>query len=178
MTEVFAWPPLLVQRLLALLLVCFVPLFASTSHALSATLPAASDLRAASDQAAQSGAPLVLMFSRKDCKYCETVRRQYLIPLAEKSSWRTRVVVRQIDQDSEAPLIDFDGKLTTHASFAKSEKIRLVPVVAFYGPDGKRLADAIVGALLPDFYPSYLADALEKSSINLRLQKPTSGVTR
>jgi thioredoxin-related protein len=169
---------LFVQRLLALLLVGFLPLFASASHALSSTLPAATDLRAASDQAAQSGAPLVLMFSRKDCKYCETVRRQYLIPLAEKSSWRTRVVVRQIDQDSDAPLIDFDGALTTHASFAKKEKIRLVPVVAFYGPEGKPLAGAIVGALLPDFYPSYLEAALEKSSSNLRLNKAAPGLSR
>ena len=47
---------------------------------------------------------------------------------------------------------------------AAREKIRLVPVVAFYGPDGRQLAAPIVGALLADFYPTYLERALDQAS--------------
>jgi uncharacterized SAM-dependent methyltransferase len=51
---------------------------------------------------------------------------------------------------------------------ARAEKIKLVPVVAFYGPQGKRLAEPIIGTRLPDFYPSYLEESIEKSSLALK----------
>lgn len=131
-------------------------------------LPAAQDLRTDADRAARAGAPLIVIYSRKDCKYCETVKRDYLKPLAANPRYRDKVVIRQINQDSDAQLIDFRGETTTHARFAASEKIKLVPVVAFYGPQGTRLTDSIVGARLPDFYPGYLEDAIEKSSLALK----------
>ena len=128
-------------------------------------LPAAQDLRADANKAARAGGPLIVVYSRKDCKYCETVKRDYLKPLTANPRYRDKVVIRQINQDSDAPLIDFRGDATTHARFASSEKIKLVPVVAFYGPQGKHLAEPIVGARLPDFYPSYLEESVEKSSL-------------
>lgn len=141
----------------------------TTAGAIAATdLPAAQDLRAEAEKAAQAGAPLIVIYSRKDCKYCETVKRDYLKPLSANPRYRDRVIIRQVNQDSEAPLVDFRGEATTHARFTASEKVKLVPVVAFYGPQGKRLADPIVGARLPDFYPSYLEDAIEKSSLALK----------
>ena len=79
-----------------------------------------------------------------------------------------RPVIREIRQDSEQALIAFGGEKTTHARFAGDEKIRLVPVVAFYGPDGRQLADPIVGARLPDFYQSYLDDGIDNASKKLR----------
>lgn len=138
------------------------------SLAAGTDLPVAVDLRTDADRAARAGAPLVVVFSRHDCKYCETVKRDYLKPLATDRRFRDRVVIRQINQDSDAPLVDFRGEATTHARFAASEKIRLVPVVAFYGPQGRRLAEPIVGARLPDFYPSYLEEAVEKSALALK----------
>ena len=141
----------------------------SAVAAVAATdLPAAQDLRADAEKAAQAGSPLIVVFSRKDCKYCETVKRDYLKPLAASPRYRDKVVIRQINQDSDAALVDFRGETTTHARFAASEKIKLVPVVAFYGPQGTRLTDSIVGARLPDFYPGYLEDAIEKSSLALK----------
>jgi thioredoxin-related protein len=131
-------------------------------------LPAARDLREEAARAAATGAPLVLMFSRKDCKYCIAVRRDYLKPLAADARWRDRAVLRQINQDSEAPLVDFRGQPTTHARFAAAEKVRLVPVVAFYGPAGQTLAAPIVGARLPDFYQSYLEEAIDAAATRLR----------
>ncbi|HXE37719.1 MAG TPA: thioredoxin family protein [Azonexus sp.] len=135
---------------------------------LGAELPPAADLRSEAEQAFRKGGPLIILFSRDDCKYCATIKRDYLKPLASHPRHRDRVVVRQINQDSSAALIDFRGEATTHARFADGEKIRLFPVVAFYGPNGKRLAAPIVGARLPDFYQSYLDDAIEQSVAALR----------
>lgn len=135
-------------------------------------LPPAADLRAEATQGAQLGGPLVVLYSRRDCKYCETVKRDYLKPLATNPRYRDRVLVRQINQDSDQALVDFRGEKTTHASFATGEKIKLVPVVAFYGPNGRRLADPIVGARLPDFYQSYLETAIEQSTAALKAKPP------
>jgi thioredoxin-related protein len=152
------------MRLAALL---FAALLAAPAGAVD-DLPAAHDLRDETARAAATGAPLVLMFSRKDCKYCIAVRRDYLKPLAASAQWRDRVVIRQINQDSDAPLVDFRGQPTTHARFSAAQKVKLVPVVAFYGPGGQTLADPIVGARLPDFYQSYLEEAIEASATRLR----------
>lgn len=123
----------------------------------------ASDLRSEVGLASKQGGPLVIIYSRRDCKYCETVKRDYLKPLANNPRYRDRVVIRQINQDSDAILIDFQGNPTTHARFTASEKIKLVPVVAFYGPNGLTWAEPIVGARLPDFYQSYLEDSLDRA---------------
>ena len=155
------------QGLQRSILVLLLTLFA-VGGALATDLPAAQNLRTDAEKAAQAGGPLIVVYSRKDCKYCETVKRDYLKPLAANPRYRDKVVVRQINQDSDAQLVDFRGEATTHARFAGSEKIKLVPVVAFYGPQGKQLAEPIVGARLPDFYPGYLEDAVEKSSLAIK----------
>ena len=131
-------------------------------------LQTATDLRAEVALASRSGGPLILLFSRQDCPYCQTIKRDYLQPLASNLRYRDKVVVRQINQDSDAPITDFRGERSTHARFAAAERIKLVPVVAFYGPDGKRLTDPIIGTRLPDFYQSYLEQAIEKSVLALK----------
>ncbi len=131
-------------------------------------LTAARDLRADAALAARRGEPLVVMYSRADCRYCIAVRRDYLLPLAAEARHKEGLLVRQVDQDSDAPLIGFHGESTTHARLAASEKIKLVPVVAFYGPNGRRLAEPIVGSRLPDFYQGYLNAAIESARQALR----------
>ena len=132
-------------------------------------LPVAVDLQHEAAQAARSGKPLIVIYSRKDCKYCETVKRDYLKPLAADPKYHNKVVIRQINQDGdEQALTDFRGNASTHARVALAEKVKLVPVVAFYGTDGRQLAAPIVGARLPDFYQSYLEDAVEQSARALK----------
>lgn len=131
-------------------------------------LLAAADLRAEAEQAARSGGPLIVIYSRADCKFCKTVKRDYLEPLAADAKRSRQLVIREISQDRDSALVDFRGQATTHAGFASSQKIKLVPVVAFYGPNGRQLAAPIVGARLPDFYQSYLDDAIEQSARDLK----------
>lgn len=145
------------------LLLC--ALFAGAAPA--AELPAATDLRAEAAAAARSGQPLVILYSRSDCHFCERIRQDYLQALPDSPGHRG-IVVRQINQDSTRPLRDFGGQAATHAGIAANERIKLVPVVAFYGPDGRRLAPPIIGARLADFYQSYLDAALHQSTQALR----------
>lgn len=129
----------------------------------------ASNLQAEAARAAKAGGPLIVIYSREDCHFCKAVKRDYLKPLAANPRYRDRIIIRQVNQDGEAqPLIDFKGKVSTHALVAATQKVKLVPVVAFYGPDGQQLAEPIVGARLPDFYQSYLENAVEQSANALK----------
>lgn len=135
-----------------------------------ATLQTATDLKADALAAGSRGEPVIVLYSRADCHYCEEVRRDHLAPLAAASTARG-LRVRQVNQDSDATLSDFKGATTRHDHFAAAEKIRLVPVVAFYGPGGASLSPPIVGARLPDFYGSYLERALEEARQKLKARK-------
>jgi thioredoxin-related protein len=139
---------------------------AGTAAEAANDLPAARDLRVEAERSTQAGHPLVIIFSRADCRYCETVKRDYLKPLAADPRY-AKLVIRQVNQDSDAPLSDFRGEKTSHARFASAQKVKLVPVVAFYDAQGRQLAEPIVGARLPDFYQSYLETALAKAGAAL-----------
>ena len=128
----------------------------------------ARDLRAEAAAAARAGAPLLVIFSRDDCKFCKVIKRDYLEPMSRQPRHRDRLVIREVRQDSDQALAGFAGEATTHARFARSEKVKLVPVVAFYGPDGKQLTDPIVGVRLPDFYQSYLDEGVDTASRKLQ----------
>lgn len=130
-------------------------------------LQPAGDLAAEARQSASRGHALVVLYSRPDCKFCEVVRNNYLRHLPNDPA-RPGIVVRQIDQDGTLGLRDFKGRQRTHAEMAAEEKIRLVPVVAFYGPKGEALAPPIVGARIADYYQSYLDEALDKSARQLK----------
>ena len=158
------------RRFLAVL--CGVAILACAPATTLAAPPLAeaADLRAEAARAARAGGPLIVIYSRADCKYCQTVKRDYLQPLAADPQRGKRVVIREIRQDAALPLRDFAGRPTDHASFTGARGIRLVPVVAFYGPDGRELAEPLVGAGLPDFYQSYLDDAIAAAA--RRLARP------
>ena len=151
-------------------LICLLLLGSGLAQAKGNDLPLAVDLRNEVESARKQGGPLVIIYSRRDCKYCETVKRDYLKPLANHPRYRERVLIRQVNQDSDGSLIDFQGNPTTHARFTTAEKVKLVPVVAFYGPNGRQLADPIVGARLPDFYQGYLEEALDRSISELKMR--------
>ncbi|MCK6390441.1 MAG: hypothetical protein L6Q40_05370 [Azonexus sp.] len=132
-------------------------------------VPAAVDLRAEATAAARAGGPLIVIYSREDCKFCKLIKRHHLVPLASDPRYGPRVVIREIGQDKDnAALRDFNGQPTTHADFAARQGIKLVPVVAFYGPGGRALMDPIVGTRLPDFYQSYLEEGIEQSARKLK----------
>lgn len=149
------------MRRLWLVLLCI----AAPALAGPKTLPTATDLRSEAARAAAQGQPLLILYSRQDCRYCATVRRDYLIPLQAGGKGP---LIRQIDQDSDAPLLDFAGERSSHSAFAAARKVRTVPMVAFYGPRGEPLAEPIVGLRLADFYSAYLDDALAEARTRLR----------
>ncbi len=133
-----------------------------TLAAAATSLPPASDLDADVRSAGQQGIPVLILYSLPGCPYCEAIRRSYLLPMLAEAP--PRALVRQVDIDSSRTLQDFQGKPISHQDFAKREGITLTPVVAFHGPGGAPVAERLIGAMLPDFYGSYLDDSLVKAA--------------
>lgn len=163
--------------LMALILACLPawPLAAAAAEAhgprASATLPAPRDLA----REARNGGnplPLLILFSRSDCPWCDQARRGWLLPMHTEAEWRARVVVRELDLDSDASVTDFSGQATTQRTFARAQGVRVTPTVMVFGADGQRLAEPIVGLRIADFYGAYLERAVEEAAIKLGRRAP------
>jgi len=155
-------PLTLLRATLAALLLATGPAAAAPAGELAEAGDLAADLRLA----ASRGVPLVVLYSRDDCSWCARVRREYLGPMARDPA--TPAVIRELHMDRATPLIDFAGRRTTSADFSASVKARFAPTVMFHGPDGRPLAEAIVGFRLADFYGAYLEQAIDESRERLR----------
>lgn len=134
-------------------------------------LPPARDLARDGQELRAGRLPLLVLYSQRDCKWCDKARRDYLLPIHKDPAYRSRVLLRQIDLDSDAPLVDFAGRRTTHSEYAKTERTRVTPTVAIYGPDGERLSEAIVGLRIADFYGAYLERAIDEGLAKLKSGK-------
>ena len=127
----------------------------------SSRLELARDLRAEASAAHANGQALLVLFSVADCPWCARLRRDYLFPMQKNPDDRRRVVMREIGIDSSEALVDFNGRTTTHAAFARSIGARFSPTVAFFAADGTEAAERLIGYNNPDFYGAYLERRIE-----------------
>lgn len=135
--------------------------------------------------AARDGTVIVALFSLPGCSYCAAIRRDQLRHLArEQSAQRVRVV--EYDLSDRTAFADRRGRARgadraargapdaaaataarTPAALAASLDIRVAPTVAFLGPDGKEIAERLVGYSSPDFYGAYLEQRIAQSRARL-----------
>lgn len=132
----------------------------ATPSALVLELPTPTSLRGAAQAAAARREPLVVMTTLTGCPYCAIVRNHYLLPMRREG----RIHAVQLDvMDRTGNLQGFDGQLTTPADQARQWKARFTPTVLFFGPDGRELAERLVGIAVPDFYGEYLEARLAEA---------------
>jgi thioredoxin-related protein len=134
-------------------------------------IPLATDLAADGRLSRERKAPLVVLFSLPGCPYCEIVRRSHLAPMLRDPSQSGRVIIRQVDIDSDRAVTGFSGEPTTHAAIARAQGVRAAPVVAFWDGEGKPVADPLTGMLLPDFYSAYLDSAIDTARSRLAARR-------
>lgn len=122
--------------------------------------------------AASGRVPLVIFFSQPGCDYCERARRDYLEPMVARPGADAQLRLVEVDITSKAPLIGFDGRKLTQATFARGQNVRIVPTLAFLGAKGEPLAEPLVGLTLPDFYQSYIDRRVEQARARLAPRPP------
>lgn len=143
----------LARAALTLQLACLATMASATE------LPLARDMTAEARQAALDEKVYVVLFGTRDCPWCSKVRRNHLAPLNRPDA-DLKVLVREIDIESNERLRDFTGSATTHRGFAQAHRIRFVPVVAFFDERGNPIAEPIVGLSSEDFYGAYLLERI------------------
>jgi thioredoxin-related protein len=132
-------------------------------------LDSADDLAATGRLARERGLPIMLVFTRPDCPYCARAKRDYLEPLHAGQTQQPTVLLREIDvTNTRTALRGFSGEAVIPRELARKYDVRFVPTVLVVDPDGKKLADPIVGIGSADFYGYYLEQALEKARAALK----------
>jgi hypothetical protein len=150
------------NALLAAILACGLPCAGAADAAF--TVLAARDLAVDGARRQDRAEPVVVLFTRGGCAWCERLKQQHLRHLP------ATIPLREVRFDSDAPLTDFAGRATTHRRFAAAQQFRLAPTLAFYGPDGRQLAEPIVGVRGPDYMDYFIDAALAESRQRLAKQ--------
>ncbi|CAA9394782.1 MAG: hypothetical protein AVDCRST_MAG51-667 [uncultured Ramlibacter sp.] len=127
--------------------------------AAESTLPAPADLRRELAQARSKGRALVVMVSLHGCPYCKVVRESHLLALRAEGQ-----PVVQVELGGAQPVLDFEGRSTSHRRLIASWGIDVAPTVLFFGPGGREVADRLVGAGIPDFYGAYLEERVQRAN--------------
>ncbi|GAB1382112.1 hypothetical protein MASR1M50_04310 [Burkholderiales bacterium] len=121
------------------------------ARAAGKTLPLSASLPDELARALKARQPLVVMVSLHRCPWCEEVRNNYLAPMRAQE----RLPVVQVDMLSPRQTRDLQGAPTTHEALVRAWDVKVAPTVLFLGPQGKEVADRLVGGS-PDFYSAYL----------------------
>jgi thioredoxin-related protein len=145
----------------------------AASGAAGGHLAPARDLAADGRAMRPRGAVMLVLFSQDGCRWCERARREVLLPLQNDPASARHLLLREIALDSDAPMTDFAGRQTTQRRFAADAGARVTPTLMVYGPDGRRLAEPLVGFLTADFNAEYVDRAVAEGRRKLRA--PSSG---
>ncbi len=140
---------------------------AGTAHAADKLIHA-SNFKTDARVAAQRQVPILVLFSSPGCHYCQTVKRDYLIPMHKDPAYRKRVIIREVTVGSISPLTEFDGTITTEGAFAATNKVHVVPTIKVFDTQGNEASEAIVGLLIPDFFFGYLESAIDEGQRKVR----------
>jgi thioredoxin-related protein len=148
----------LALRALALFLI-------STALAANAPVqvPLGQDLRADGRSAQLSGRAIVLVFSARDCSYCELLEANILRPNLISGHYDDQIILRKLLLDSHLPIQDFDGQRRAPAALSRRYRVHVTPTVLFVDAQGNELAPRLVGINTVEMYGGYLDDAIQEA---------------
>ncbi|MEW6444631.1 MAG: thioredoxin family protein [Pseudomonadota bacterium] len=132
----------------------------------AADAPPLTDLRADLADMRQRGLPMILLFHTHGCGYCHYVIEDHLRPMVLSGAYARRALIRQLDIDS-GELTDADGRAADARDLARRYRVRFFPTLLLLGPDGRMLAEPLVGVANIDLYGSQLESALQKAEARL-----------
>ncbi|MHB1230757.1 MAG: thioredoxin family protein [Halothiobacillus sp.] len=117
--------------------------------------------------------PMLLFVHASYCGYCQLVDSSFIQPMLDDPAYQGKLIIRRIEIDAPLSILDRHGIEETNMHFARRLDVRLVPVVAFFGPDGKEIGDSIKGVTVPDFYPYYLDEGIKLAEQCAKTPDPT-----
>ncbi len=148
------------------ILACLAALIASAPA--FAQMAEARDLAADARQAAERKIPLLVLFSEAGCPWCARARQEFLLPMQRNPDYQAKVMMREVGIDNSAGLVDFAGKTTTQAEFARGYRVLMVPTVVLLDSRGEALAEPLVGFRTADYYGYFLDQRIDAALARLR----------
>lgn len=147
----------------------------STAIADELSVVEASDLSVDARLVESRRIPLLLLFSREDCGYCELLKRAVIIPMILSGEYDNRVIIREIFIDRPSPLVDFAGREVSPFAIANRYDAFLTPAVVLVGPAGAELGERLLGISNEDMYLFYLDQAISAATGRLHQRAEGSG---
>jgi len=126
------------------------------------------DLQAVGNEARVRKLPILIMFSMRDCQYCDVVREEFLKPMLRSGDYVDRVIMLELYSDSDAQLRDFNGQLISSSDLIQRYKAGFAPTVVFLDSQGNEQAERLIGITTRDFYGGFLDEAIDESLQRLR----------
>ncbi len=126
------------------------------------------DLQAVGQEAQQRQLPILIMFSRQGCPYCDVVREEFLKPMLRSGDYTDRVILLEIHSDSYTSLRDFNGQMISAATLAHRYRASFAPTVVLLDARGEELVERLIGITTRDFYGGYLDEAIEQALQRVR----------
>lgn len=131
-------------------------------------IPPVRDFTLEAANARTKNVPILVLFSRHNCVFCNQVLQEFLLPMRRNAEYESKVIMRQIDIGSSAPLIAFSGKTTTQKRFAKENRIGLTPTIKLFDAEGRELTEPLIGLTTPDYYGGFLDQRIDQALAKVR----------
>jgi thioredoxin-related protein len=88
--------------------------------------------------------------------------------MMKSGDYDDKVIIRRVEMGVGSEVTGFDGKSIGADELARGYQVFVTPTVVVVGPDGRQLADKLVGYGSRDFYGSYLDSAIDTSLEQMR----------
>ncbi len=114
------------------------------------------DWSAEAAEARRFGTPVMILFSDKDCGYCDRLKKEVLEPLVKRGELRSFARIRELDIDRGGKIRDFDGEKIRTRIFVKRYGIYATPTLMLVDYRGNPLGTPVVGFNEREDYIPYL----------------------
>ncbi len=126
------------------------------------------DLKAMGERARRERRVIVLLVSQKGCAYCHRLKEAVLLPMIRGGDFADEILLGEVFMDEGEWLVDFQGRKVEGPEFARRYGVSVTPTVLFLSPEGKELAERMVGITVLDMYFYYLSQAIQEAVQKLR----------
>jgi thioredoxin-related protein len=127
-----------------------------------------SNLQQDAESARAINGVILLVMVAENCRYCEHVQNDYLIPMSHNPSYQERLIIRRVLVSSLDNVRGIDGKPTTPTELASLYGTKFTPSVVLLDSAGHRLTKPLIGFSSPDYYGMYLDDAINEAVAKVR----------
>lgn len=109
----------------------------------------------------------MLYFADIDCSYCLKLEKEVLMPMLRGGDYEQRVLLGKIDWRSADVVEDLDNTSLEQRLLSERYGVTVTPTLVFIGPDGREVAERILGFRSADFFWYYLDQRINSSRVEL-----------